>query len=163
MAEHTVRIENGQINFCCKMNYCSNSCCGVFNGVTNLMSNIEKRPFDEIVLTADDFKRIYENGYADLVEDGYSTQMTKSYKKMALEKDGTCRAFHEGKCRINNVKPTLCRAFPFYFDMFSGLCAISCEGFSDDYWAVVSDYQSCFDAARSMYEFWIEFYSNRRE
>jgi len=140
------------------MNYCKNSCCGSFDGVTFNIGSIEKRPFDEIVLTADDFKRIYNSGYSDFIEDGYSEQMNKAYKKMSLESDGKCRAFFEGKCCINDIKPTLCCAFPFYFDMFSGLCAISCEGFTNDYWSEVSEFQSSFDAARKMYEFWIDFY-----
>jgi hypothetical protein len=45
--------------------------------------------------------------------------------------------------------------------MFSGLCAIECEGFSDDYWTELNEYQSCFEAAQKMYEFWIDFYSRR--
>jgi len=163
MESNTVKIQDGKINFCCKMNYCVDSCCGPFSGVTNHINNIDKRPFDEIVLTDDDYRRIYENGFKDLVEDGFSEQMNKAYKKMSLENDGTCRAYIDGKCCINNIKPTLCKAFPFYFDMFSGLCAINCEGFSDEYWTNISDYQSCFEAARKMYEFWILFYSNRSE
>jgi Fe-S-cluster containining protein len=82
---------------------------------------------------------------------------------MSLEEDGACKAFKNGKCTINKIKPTLCKAFPFYFDMFTGLCAIYCEGFSDEYWTDLSEYQECFDAARKMYEFWIDFYTNRVE
>ena len=163
MNTENVKIVNTKINFSCRMDYCSNSCCGPFKGVNTLINNIEKRPFDEIVLTDDDFNRIYMNGFMDLIETGYSEQMNKSYKKMSLGEDGTCRAFVNGKCCINNIKPTLCKAFPFYFDMFSGLCAINCEGFSDEYWTDVSSYQDCFDSARKMYEFWINFYSETVE
>ena len=163
MADSIVKIEDGRINFCCKMDYCVNSCCGPFSGITSLIGNIEKRPFNEIVLTSADYKRIYESGYQDFIEDGYSEHMSKGYKKMSLESDGTCRAFVDGKCCISDIKPTLCRAFPFYFDMFSGLCAIDCEGFSDDYWTDVSDYRGYFEAARKMYKFWIDFYSGESE
>ena len=163
MEDSSVKIENGKINFYCKMNYCSNSCCGPFKGINNQIGNVDNRPFEEIVLTEVDRKRIYENGFADLIDAGYSIQMQKEYYRMYLESDGTCRAYKNGKCSINSIKPTLCKAFPFYFDMFSGLCAIICEGFSDEYWADLSDYQECFDAARKMYEFWIDFYTKKNE
>ena len=85
--------------------------------------------------------------------------MDKKYYKMALEADGTCKAFVDGKCSIHEISPTLCKAFPFYFDMFSGLCAISCEGFDDNHWTEISSYKSNFENARKMYEFWLDFYS----
>ena len=162
MENNTVKIEKQRINFRCKINNCSKSCCGVFAGITSNLFNIETRPFEEIVLTDDDYKKIYNNGYVDLIdEDGYSKHMNKHYKKMALNKDGSCRAFVNGKCRINKIKPTLCIAFPFYFDMFTGLCAVKCEGFSDNDWTELNDHKESFDAARKMYEFWIDFYTER--
>ena len=155
-------IKDGKINFCCKMHHCSESCCGPFHGITQELGNIDKRPFEEIVLTKEDYDRLYESGYATYIEEGYSEEMQKKYYKMALEEDGTCKAFCGGQCSINGVKPTLCTAFPFYFDMFSGLCAIECEGFSEDNPLIDLDcYEDCLDAAKKMYEFWIEFYTKK--
>ena len=156
-----VKIKNGKINFCCKMNECSNSCCGPFSGVASEISNIDKRPFDEIVLTKEDYDRLFNAGLAHFTETGYSEAMQKQYKKMALYPDGTCKAFIDGRCSINENKPTLCKAFPFYFDMFSGLCAIECEGFNDEIWADIEKFEGCFKAAKQMYEFWIDFYTNK--
>jgi Fe-S-cluster containining protein len=157
MAE--MKICDGKINFRCKKNYCKHSCCGPFAGITTELNNIDKRPFDEIVLTPEDYTVLYENGYANLIKEGYSKEMQKKYYKMALEDDGTCKAFVNGKCAIHDISPTLCKAFPFYFDMFSGLCAISCEGFDDNYWNDLDDFKINFEAAKKMYEFWIDFYS----
>lgn len=154
-----MKIRDGKINFRCKMNYCQHSCCGPFSGVTQELSSIDKRPFEEIVLTPEDYDMLYANGYANLIEEGYSEGMQKKYYKMALEADGTCKAFRNGRCSIYGCSPTLCRAFPFYFDMFSGLCAIQCEGFSDEHWSDVADYSEYFAYARRMYEFWLDFYS----
>lgn len=154
-----LKIKDGKINFKCKQAHCQHSCCGPFEGITKELCSIDRRPFDEIVLTAEDYQKIYENGYVDLVEKGYSEEMQKEYYKMALEEDGTCKAWKNGRCSIHEFSPTLCQAFPFYFDMFSGLCAISCEGFSDDCWTDLKDYQSYFDNAKKMYEFWLEFYT----
>ncbi len=141
-------------------NYCQNSCCGPYSSISKNLDNIDKRPFDEIVLTSEDYDRIYKAGYAYLMEKGFSKETGKIYYKMALEPDGTCKAFVGGKCSIQKIKPTLCDAFPFYFDMFSGLCAIQCEGFSDKYWTELSSLKNCFISAKKMYEFWIDFYTN---
>jgi Fe-S-cluster containining protein len=159
MTKRKLQIKDSKINFCCKMHHCQNSCCGPFSGITDALNNIDNRPFNEIVLTPEDYQRLYDNGYANLIEEGYSDEMKKRYYKMALEKDGTCKAFVNGKCSIHDFSPTLCKAFPFYFDMFSGLCAISCDGFCDDYWTDIENYRPYFENARKMYEFWLDFYS----
>lgn len=158
-----MKIRDGKINFCCKMNYCQKSCCGPFAGITHELSSIDRRPFEEIVLTDEDYQQLYNSGYAELIEEGFSVEMQKKYYKMALESDGTCKALKNGKCSIYQVSPTLCKAFPFYFDMFSGLCAIECEGFSDDAWTRLDLYYDYFKHARKMYEFWLEFYTPKSE
>lgn len=154
-----LKIRNGKINFVCKAGRCQHSCCGPFEGITKELCNIDRRPFDEIVLTPEDYQKIYDNGYADLMEEGYSPEMNKTYHRMVLKPDGTCTAWKNGKCLIHDFSPTLCRAFPFYFDMFSGLCAINCEGFSDETWTDIEDCKYALDAAKKMYEFWLDFYS----
>ena len=157
--KNSVKIENGMINFSCRKHLCQSSCCGPFSGIASDLTNIDNRPFEEIVLTQEDYRKIYSAGCIDLVEEAVSQQTGKKYYKMSLEPDGSCRALSNGLCTINNIKPTLCQAFPFYFDMFSGLCAIDCEGFSDDYWMDLSNCHYAFVAAKKMYEFWIDFYS----
>lgn len=163
MAKQTVKIKDGMINFSCRMHLCQHSCCGPFAGVAQHIASVEDRPFEEIVLTPEDYKQIYSAGYADLIEESVSPQTGRTYYKMALEADGTCKALKKGLCSIQNVKPTLCRAFPFYFDMFAGLCAIDCDGFSDDYWTELENCQYALEAARKMYEFWLDFYIPRKE
>ena len=155
----TLKIQDGKINFFCRRESCEHSCCGPFAGIASSIESIDHRPFEEIVLTGEDYNNIYTHGRSDLIEEGWSEEMQKKYYKMALEPDGTCKAFQNGRCTIHEYSPTLCKAFPFYFDMFSGLCAICCEGFSDDYWTALKDYQSYIDAARKMYEYWVDFYS----
>lgn len=158
-----LKIKDGKINFRCKAEQCKNCCCGPFEGITKELCSIDRRPFDEIVLTPEDYQCIYENGYADLIKTGYSKEMDKTYYKMDLEPDGTCKAWKNGKCVIHDFCPTLCKAFPFYFDMFSGLCAINCEGFSNDVWTDLEIYRDFFDNAKKMYEFWLDFYTKKEE
>ncbi len=157
--KNSVKIENGMINFSCRKHLCQNSCCGPFSGISQELNNIDNRPFEEIVLTQEDYDRIYSAGYIELVEQSVSKQTGKKYFKMSLKADGTCCALSNGLCTINGIKPTLCQAFPFYFDMFSGLCAIDCEGFSDDYWTELSSCRYALVAAKKMYKFWLDFYS----
>lgn len=156
--DNKMKIKDGKINFRCKTCSCKHSCCGPFAGISNEITNIDNRPFDEIVLTPDDYKTLMENGYESLIEKGISKTNGKEYYKMALAEDGTCKAFVNGTCSIYKFSPTLCKAFPFYFDIFSGLCAIDCEGFSDDNWVDLKELKPMIDRAKSMYQFWIDFY-----
>lgn len=158
--ENKLKFKDGKINFRCKTCNCQHSCCGPFAGISSELTNIDRRPFDEIVLTQEDYKNIIEAGYSDLVEEGISAFNGKKYYKMALKEDGTCKALKDGKCSIYKVSPTLCKAFPFYYDIFSGLCAIDCEGFSDENWVEVEQFEGFFDSARKMYLFWLDFYKN---
>ena len=74
---------------------------------------------------------------------------------MNLLSDGTCTAYLNGKCSIHSVKPTICQAFPFYVDMFVGLCAITtCPGFGAG-WTKIDKLSSEVEAAKSMYNYWL--------
>ena len=153
-----MKIDNGKINFRCRMDHCDHSCCGPFEGISGELSNLDNRPFKEIVLTLEDYERLYQSGHADLIEEDISPATGKRYYKMALMPDGTCKALINGRCSIHNISPTLCKAFPFYFDMFSGLCAINCDGFDEDRWADLQEFEPYFENARKMYAFWLDFY-----
>lgn len=159
MSQYEMKIKDGKINFRCKMSQCQHTCCGPFAGISNELVSIDRRPFDEIVLTEEDYESFCANGLERFIEEGVSEVNGKKYYKMALEADGTCKAFVDGKCSIYKHSPTLCKAFPFYYDMFSGLCAISCEGFTDDNWVDLKEMDSFLENAKKMYKFWMEFYS----
>lgn len=157
--ENKLKICDGKVNFRCKGQNCKHNCCGPFAGISNELTNIDNRPFDEIILLPEDVARFRENGREDLIEEGISPINGKKYYKIALKEDGTCKALKDGRCSIYQFSPVLCKAFPFYFDMFSGLCAIDCEGFSDDNWAPLEEFDSYIDCAKKMYRFWMDFYS----
>ena len=157
--ENKLKVRDGKINFCCKAENCQHTCCGPFAGISAELTNIDNRPFDEIILTEEDVALFRENGREDLIEEGVSPVNGKKYYKIALESDGTCKAFKDGRCSIYQFSPTLCKAFPFYFDMFSGLCAIDCEGFSDEHWVDIKAFDKYIECAKKMYRYWMEFYS----
>ena len=51
----TMKIKDGKINFQCKAQNCKHSCCGPFDGISKELCSIDSRPFDEIVLTDEDY------------------------------------------------------------------------------------------------------------
>ena len=157
--ENKLKVRDGKINFRCKAQNCKHSCCGPFAGISSELTNIDNRPFDEIILTPEDVARFRAQGREDLIEEGISPVNGKKYYKIALDPDGTCKALQNGTCSIYQFSPTLCKAFPFYFDMFSGLCAIDCEGFSDDNWVELEHFDSYIECAKKMYRYWMDFYS----
>jgi|SRR6185369_2961208 len=146
-----VKLIDGKINFACLREDCPSSCCGPFGGVHSGIDSVEGRPFSEIVLTPDDANRINSEGYSHLIE------LTDSgHYRMRLLEDGTCAAFKDGRCSIHKIKPTLCRAFPFYVDMFVGLCAVTeCPGFGSG-WTKTENLNEEINAAKRMYSFWLD-------
>jgi len=147
----TVQINEGKINFTCLQDACPSSCCGPFGGVQRGIDSVEGRRFSDIVLTAQDAQRIVEAGFSHLTE-----SVDEGKFRMRLQEDGTCTAFRNGICTIHKVKPTLCRAFPFYVDMFVGLCGVTaCPGFGAG-WTKIEDLQDEVKAAKEMYTFWLD-------
>jgi len=145
-----IEISDNRINYVCLRQKCPCSCCGPFGGVQHGIDSVEGRNFAEIVLTTDDWRRLMDAGCAHLVE----RAPTGGYRMCLLE-DGTCMAFENGQCSINDYKPTLCRAFPFYIDMFVGLCGVTgCPGFGSG-WTPLQRLSSEIEASRKMYDFWI--------
>ena len=142
------------------MEKCKNSCCRSFDGIGGNIYNVEGRPFSEIVLTEGDLSTLLRNDRGDLVEERRSELTGKTYHILRTDDDGRCLAHTDGRCSVNGFKPTLCRAFPFYFDMFSGLCIIGCEGFSGSACTDLEDYRESVDAAKQMYWYWMEFYGH---
>jgi Fe-S-cluster containining protein len=151
-------IENGKINYTCLMDECLKSCCGPFGGVQKGIDSIYGTEFSEIVLTYEDSSKIISDGFAYLIE-----LMDNEVYRMKLEKDGSCCAFVDGRCSIHSIKPSICRAFPFYIDMFVGLCAVSgsCPGIGAG-WLDLEEINPEIEAARNMYSFWISRIDNQK-
>jgi len=146
-------IVDGQINYSCLVGDCPSSCCGPFGGVKSGLDSLDGIDFSEIILTPNDSDKIITSGNVHFVE-----LTDKGYYRMKLHSDGACTAFINGKCSIHTVKPSICRAFPFYIDMFVGLCTVSgsCPGCGGEAWTNLNDLSLEISAAKDMYEFWIE-------
>lgn len=147
--------------FKCLKSNCKKSCCGPFSGVSFELISLDKRPFSEIILTEEDSHTLIMNGFEHLFERVFSKKHGKHYHRMITAPDGECIAYEREKCSIYSIRPTLCKAFPFYIDVFAGLCVVKCPGVdvsNDD----TNDCKPYIDAARKMYAFWLNFYDDYR-
>ncbi len=145
-----IKIVDGQINFSCLQQDCPQTCCGPFSGVHKGIESIGNREFSEIVLSNEEARKIIGGGFSDLIDiapDGYY--------RMRLLSDGSCMALNNGLCTIHPLKPLLCKAYPFYIDMFAGLCAsTSCPGFGAG-WTSMKDLESEILSTLEVYRNWL--------
>jgi len=108
--------------------------------------------FNEIYLTDEDIVKLNNAGKRDLYEGHANGEIV-----IKLEKDLKCKAFKGGSCSINDIKPTMCKAFPFYIDMFGGLALVgdTCEGVGYG-WTDATDFKGEVEACIKMYEYWLK-------
>jgi Fe-S-cluster containining protein len=118
---------------------CPNNCCGPFQGISYLeniidtsnLGNIvgEDREFNidikndisifaQIALLPEDVSRLQNAGLESVIIRRVDDERRMRYF-LKLEEDGGCSMLlQNGMCSIHEHRPTLCRAFPFYLDMF---------------------------------------------
>jgi Fe-S-cluster containining protein len=110
--------------------------------------------FAEIRLTAEDVERLQDAGLDSLIVRRGAPERPGYY--MRLQPDGTCAALSADRlCGIHPHRPTLCRAFPFYVDLFAGLSMVSsCPGVGAGE-QTVEELKTEIQAAIDMYEFWL--------
>lgn len=159
--------------FACLGSACQNSCCGPFHGTTAVRAVLEhadlgddiQRPgreglapeasiFAQIRLTEHDVRRLQDAALDGAIVRRGDPSSPSYYLK--LKPDGTCESLSpDGMCSIHHSRPTLCRAFPFYIDMFVGLSMVeACPGVGAGE-SSVADLQEEIEAAVEMTSFWI--------
>lgn len=128
-----VKIKNGKINWVCLRDKCPRSCCGSFKDRNRIYNKLYKSCFnighEEILLTLEDKKIIEKiNGqkFIKILKNG------SAYIK--LNKNGFCPHLKNGLCSIYSIRPQICRAYPFYLDLSSGLNVdILCPGIGQEW------------------------------
>lgn len=96
---------------------CPNHCCSnKFKGLSSALINEDDTKFVQIQLNDEEVNRIINKGKKELIvnEDGNCF--------LKLNKDFSCSALINGKCSIYDVRPDVCKLYPYYFDPFCGLC-----------------------------------------
>ena len=145
-------MEEKNVGFSCLGAACPNHCCGAFSGLSGKLKKLDKLAFTEIVLLPEDVTRIREAGKA-----AYIVRKDPDLFTMKTEKDGTCAALHEGRCELYDVRPSLCKAYPLYLDLFAGLCYVSeCPAFDPQ--MPVSEYRDALRHLLDVYQYWIDRY-----
>lgn len=154
MKNNKVNIKENKINYICLGSKCPKSCCGPFGGVQKGLDTLHDIEFCDITLTKEDRKKIITAGYFSFIEES-----SDGTYRIRLNEDGSCKAFINGQCVIHDFKPSICRAFPFYIDMFVGLCVVSgsCPGFGAG-WTLLDDIKPEINAAKNIYNFWVNEY-----
>jgi Fe-S-cluster containining protein len=165
-----------RVPYVCLGSECPNTCCGPFHGTRALSALTSSHELGEIILgpcdpheqdTADDISvfaqiRLMDSDVMRLQGAGLDNMIVrrgltaKPVYYLRLLSDGTCASLSVDRvCTIYHARPTLCRAFPFYFDLFAGLSMVeSCPGVGAGESAVV-DVRESIKAAVEMYESWL--------
>ena len=115
-----IKIKNGKINWICLRDKCTKSCCGSFKDRNRKYSQLYTPCFnighEQILLTPRDkkiIKKIKGQKFIKILND------RNLYIK--LNKNGSCPFLKNGLCSIYTIRPQICRAYPFYLDLASGL------------------------------------------
>ncbi|WP_133965083.1 YkgJ family cysteine cluster protein [Eubacterium limosum] len=145
------------VDFECKRQFCEKSCCGMYEGMSDKMVSVENRPFNEIILLEEDVELLNSYGFERFYEE--SEDYGNLIYRMKLYPDGTCNAYDNGLCTLQDCKPTLCKAYPFYFDQLIGLCCINCPGIKMEKSLNLENNLPFIQAAIKMQKFWISYYS----
>lgn len=137
----------------CDSKKCKNNCCAVFDGIsTHLTPFGGSFKFSDIILSIEDYRLLCENDHIDLIEIGNNGLI-----KLKTSDNGLCSAFKNGKCTIYDYRPTVCRAYPFYIDMFAGLCTIK-DCCAAPQKGNIVDFLDDIKAVISVYKKWITYY-----
>lgn len=143
--------------FCCHQQECTESCCGAYNGFSDKLNSVDGRSFTDIILTGDDARSLLNSEYRSLVYQGDD----KLYR-IATAEDGVCCAYQSGRCLINDLKPTICKCFPLYLDIFIGLCSQKdCIAVDTQY--TLHNFRNEIEPLLNMCEFWITYYRKQIE
>ncbi len=147
-------FQDGKLNFKCLRGKCPKPCCGPFAGVSGDFESLLGRRFHEILLTTEDANLIRrfvgpERFRRLVVQHEEAGEREYAIK---LKEDMSCPFWkYNGECEINLVKPAVCRAFPLYVDMFTGLCIIkTCPGVGQG-WTTPEETQRMLDALSEVY------------
>lgn len=145
-------------SFQCKCEQCppDKQCCGEFDGVSTCLTPMGNQIFSDIVLTYADVEAMKMNG----LEDIYENRDGLFFLKMNI--NGSCPHYlSDGKCKIYPYRPSLCKAYPLYLDMFGGLCFInSCPG-ANSQADNLSKYSHQISALLDVYQHLIDFYRSK--
>ena len=165
-------LQNAHVTFTCLGTKCQSNCCGPFHGTRAVLSVLSIQDlgqtvgehdlvsedvsiFAQIRLTPEDVDRLRSAGLDHLMVYRGSVGQMDYY--LRLRTDGSCAALKvDGSCSIHPHRPTICRAFPFYFDLFAGLCMVeACPGTNSEP-VPIAERSEEIESAIKMYQHWLK-------
>lgn len=138
--------------FHCLGEDCPNSCCGSFCSVSNRLRPTGQISFQEIILLPRDREALVQAGREDLIVD-----KPNGISAIKTAKDGTCAVLKQGRCAVYQARPTICKCFPLYIDLYAGICIDESCPNSGGLTLESFDAQTK-DALLEIYAYWIEIY-----
>lgn len=109
-------MENKEEKVKCLCDKCNRHCCSnKFTGLAEGLKREHQEEFVQIMLDEEEIKRIKDAGHEKFIE-----KIGDNYY-LALNSDYSCKAFEDGLCSIYEVRPDVCKLYPYYFDPFCGL------------------------------------------
>ena len=132
---------------------CPNHCCGAYAGFSPHLQNAGAVLFSEIILLPEDQERMRKAGFAHLI-----VQKSNGISCIRTAEDGTCAALCNGKCSVYDCRPSICRAYPLYLDMYTGVCVQKeCPGVNQE--TIPEDLPENLNSLLKIYQFWIDRYT----
>lgn len=138
--------------FSCLGKDCPNHCCGPYNGISSNLRPLGNVQMSEIILLSKDAEALEHAGYSHLI-------CTDPDGKVRINTapDGTCAALVDGRCSVYDYRPAICRAYPLYLDIYSGVCALTeCKAVPED--MRLEDYPEALENLLDIYQHWIDQY-----
>ena len=143
-----------EICFSCLMADCPSHCCKTYNGISPNLHPLGNVSMTEIVLLPTDVKRLQEAGCENLIVVGKD-----DISRIRTAPDGTCSALCDGVCSIYEHRPAICRAYPLYLDLYTGVCLLKeCPAVPKN--ATVEDFPNELKNLLDIYNYWITRYSS---
>lgn len=143
--------------FHCLGKSCPNHCCGSYDGISPNLRPMGSVGMSEIILLPKDVEALKEAGHAHLIQEN-----ADGIARIRTAPDGTCAALVDGRCAVYTCRPAICKAYPFYLDMFAGVCVLTeCPGVGED--LCVEDYPEAVKELLEIYQYWIEIYHKKLE
>lgn len=143
-------------NFHCLGRECPDHCCGAYSGVSPKLLPLGKTNPSEIILLPKDLEALKDAGYGELISEN-----ADGIARINTSIDGTCSALKDGRCTIYKCRPAICKAYPLYLDMFSGVCVLKeCPAVPSD--ARLEQFSDALKSLLDIYQYWIDIYKQKR-
>lgn len=121
-----IYFKDGKLQWICLGDKCPKNCCGPFGEEPFVYASVFGIERKEIPILEKEAKELAKKFGKESV---YRNKKDNGWYLALADNLGTCCFFKSGRCTIYIDRPSTCKAYPFYFDKFMGLCVDkTCHG-----------------------------------